>query len=462
MKSAVNTFYFLLFIFSVFSFVTLESGCAQIGAPTGGPKDSIPPTLVKAIPALNSTNVTDNKIVLTFDEYVDVKDVLTNVLVSPYPRINPVIEFKLKTVTVKLKDTLQPNTTYSIDFGNAIRDNNEGNPYKNFTYVFSTGRTIDTLQLSGKVIVANTGKTDSTFFAMLYRSMDDSAVQKRKPDYLAKLNAEGKFLFKNLSAGVYKLYALKDGDGSKTYNSTVESFAFLNGAVTVSGMDSAQTLYAFALEKDTKPNNAASVPAEKKFKYITSLTGNMQELITDLELDFSRPIKNLDAQKIILTDTNYKPLVYTVAPDSTNKKIVIKTKWSAGTRYILTLNKESVADSMNNTLAKSDTIKFKTKEEDDYGSLVLRFKNLVTANHPVLQFVQGDEIKKSLPITTGQWSDKLFPPGEYELRILYDTNNDGLFTPGNYTQKLQPEKVITLDKKLSIKANWDNEREIQL
>ena len=200
--------YFLFFISFLSIIAIIGPGCAQIGAPTGGPKDTIPPRLVNASPKLNNTNFSGNKITLTFNEYVDLKDLQNNILVSPLPKINPTIDYKLKTVTVKLKDSLLPNTTYVINFGNAIVDNNEGNPLRNFTYVFSTGNSIDSLQQSGKVIIAQTGKTDSTLIAMLYRNADDSAVQKRRPDYVAKLRGNGSFNFTNLPAGRYNIYAL--------------------------------------------------------------------------------------------------------------------------------------------------------------------------------------------------------------------------------------------------------------
>ena len=234
--------------------VTMDSGCAQIGAPTGGPKDSIPPRLVKASPEPNSTNFKGNKITLTFNEYVNLEDVQNNVLVSPLPKNNPVIDYKLKTVTVKLKDSLLLNTTYTINFGNAIKDNNEGNPAKNFTYIFSTGNTIDSLKLGGKVIIAETGKIDSTMFAMLYRNPGDSAVQKRKPDYIARLSGDGSFTFNNLSPGNYKLYALKDGDGGKTYNSKAESFAFMDNdnMLKIGANNEPVTLYASAEVKDLR------------------------------------------------------------------------------------------------------------------------------------------------------------------------------------------------------------------
>ena len=117
---------------------------------------------------------------------------------------------------------------------------------------------------------------------------------------------------------------------------------------------------------------------------------------------------------------------------------------------------------MGNELIKTDTIRFKAKKAGEYGSLLLRFTNYDAAKNPVLQFIKGDEIVKSVPITSNVWSDKIVEPGEYELRVLYDDNNNGKWDPGNYLKKLQPEKAITLDQKLMIKPNWDNEREVKL
>ena len=127
--------YFTASIFVIYFISIAGTGCAQIGAPTGGPKDSIPPELVNAVPKLMATNFKGNKIILNFNEYIDVQDITNNLLVSPLPKINPTVEYKLKSVTVKLKDTLIDNTTYTINFGNAIKDNNEGNPFRNFSYV---------------------------------------------------------------------------------------------------------------------------------------------------------------------------------------------------------------------------------------------------------------------------------------------------------------------------------------
>ena len=461
---------FLLYTAAVFLFIYIVSiavsGCAQIGAPTGGPRDSIPPVLVTASPKLFTTNFKGNKITLIFNEYINVLDVQKNVLVSPFPKTSPVIDFKLKTVSIKLIDTLIDNTTYAINFGNAIVDNNENNPFKDFTYVFSTGSTIDSLKLSGKVLMAETGKPDSTLQALLYRNANDSSVEKRKPDYIAKIDANGKFTFTNLSEGVYRIYALKDGDGGKTYNSKIESFAFADADIIVAAIPDSVLLYAYEEEKEKKkiPSVAAKSAADKKLKFTPAPSKNMQQdLRSDFELHFNNTLKNFDTTKIVLTDTNNNKIEgVTISLDSTRKIVSIKNKWPVNTYYRLIIAKDAISDSANNLLAKSDTFHFKSKSESDYGSLTLRFTKIDLAKHPVIQFLTASEIVRSVPVTGSNWSDKLFIPGEYELRILYDANNNGIWDPGSYEKKLQPEKAITLDKKLTIRADWDNERDIEL
>lgn len=455
---------FTLFSVSLlYMFVISNAGCAQIGMPTGGAKDSIPPRLLSASPKLNSTNVTGNKITLTFNEYIDLKEPQTNVLVSPFPKKSPLVEFKLKTVTVKLKDTLLPNTTYSINFGNAIVDNNEGNPFKEFTYIFSTGNQIDSFKLTGKVILAETGKADSTLIAMLYRNAADSAVQKQKPDYIAKLTGNGSFAFINLPAGNFKVYALKDGDGGKTYNSKKEIFAFADTAVTVSEKTEPVILYASALEKESRNTTTVKPKINKKLIYSLAPGVQSQDLLTPFELVFNNPLKKFDPSKLILRDTNFNPIPSTTwTIDSSRTKITLTNKWQEDKQYRLIMDTTAVSDSADNHIAKTDTIRFTTKQLSDYGNVVLRFSNVDLTKHPVLQFVQGEEISKSYPLTTMEWSNKFVNPGEYDIRILFDENNNGKWDPGDYSKKLQPEKVITLTQKLSVRANWDNERDIKL
>lgn len=451
---------------ALYSLTTFNSGCAQIGAPTGGPKDSLAPVLVRSAPALKTTSFTSNKITLHFNEYVEVADAQNNVLVSPLPKNNPSINYNLRTVTIRLRDTLQPNTTYSINFGNAIKDVNEGNVFQNFTYVFSTGNTIDSAGLRGKLLLAETGLVDSTIAVVLYRNADDSAVQKRRPDYMARIKGDGIFTFTNLPEADFRIYALKDGDGNKFYNSKAELFAFNDDIISVRNNDSSKqlTLYAYSEEKakDNKITPVLKPKPEKTLKVSYNVSGT-QDLLSPLEIIFNNPLKTFDTSKVILTDTSYNKIPgIVITPDSIAKKFSYQAPWKAGEAYVLLVPADAVEDSAGNKLAKSDTLRFNAKKEADYGRVTLRFKNFDASKNPVIQFLVGEEIKSSFPLTGAEFSNKQFPPGEYTIRILNDGNRDGKWTPGNYSKKLQPEKAVTLPQKLGIRADWDNERDIEL
>ena len=460
-----NKFFTALALFiSLYISISFNSGCAQIGAPTGGPKDSIAPVLVKATPGLNTLNFRGNRITLTFNEYVEVTEVQNNVLVSPLQKSNPSINYALKTISIKLRDSLLPNTTYSIQFGSAIRDINEGNVYPNFTYVFSTGNTIDSLSLRGKVLLAETGLVDSTINVVLYRNTSDTAIQKLKPDYMAKLKGDGSFLFTNLAAGNFKVYALKDTDGNKYYSTKTELFAYLDSSVIINEKTTPVTLFAFEEEKikDNKTIRVLKPVIEKRLRYNSNLAGS-QGLLDSLTLTFNNPLQYFDSNSLVLTDTNFnkidggRPRI-----DSTGKIISYYPIWKPGLNYSLIINKDAVKDSAGTSLLKNDTLNFAAKKETDYGKVLIRFKNYQAAKNYVIQFVSNQVIKFSFPLTAAQWSNNRFPPGEYEIRILVDDNKDGLYTPGNYSKKIQPEKAITLPQKLTIRADWDNERDIEL
>ena len=440
--------------------MVLTSGCAQIVSPTGGSRDTLPPQLVSINPKQEATNFTGNRITLYFDEYVQVKDLQQNLLVSPTPIKNPYIDYKLKSVTIRLRDTLETNTTYTINLGNSIRDINEENAIKDFTYVFSTGNTIDSLSFSGKVEEAETGKADSTLIVLLYKNLNDTAVIKLKPKYIARVDREGNFSFRNLAAGEYKVYALKDGDGGRTYNSKNEMFAFADKPVIVNENTNPVSLYAYVEEKEN-PKTTAS--AGKKLIYNTKITTQKHDILIDLAIEFNKPLKNLDKQKIILTDTlNNIIKDVTITTDSTNKTVLVKTNWRQNTFYKLIISKDFATDSTGLALAKSDTIRFKTKGETDYATLRLKFLNFEKSKNPVLQFVQNNQVVYSYPLTSETWNAPLFNPGEYDIRILFDDNKNGKWDPGNFAQKKQPEKVFSVSQKLSVRENFEKDVDIEL
>lgn len=445
----------------------MGSGCAQIAMPTGGPRDTIPPVLLDATPPNRTIHFEGNKITFTFDEYVHLQDLQTNLLVSPVPKIIPNVTSKLKTVSIKIRDTLQPNTTYSFQFGNSIQDIDENNPIKNFTYVFSTGSYIDSLTFNGTVLLAETGKADSTLIALLYNDLSDSAVYKVKPRYMAKLDSSGRFEFRNLAAGTYHLFALKDEGGQKMYNNPSQLFAFADSAVHVSKNVKPVELFAYAEEKNSKPIPAATVSPkknpEKILKFTTTVSGGTQDLLTPLKINFIVPLKNFDSARIKLTDTLFNPVPNTViSMDTTRKEITINNKWPEDTHYKLVIAKDFAVDTLRDSLLKPDTVSFKTKRENEYGSIKLNFTNLQKIAHPVLQFVQNDKVVDSFKLASATFSAKLFNPGDYELRILDDENENGTWDAGNYHLRKQPEKVTAIKKKLNIRADWDNEYDIVL
>jgi uncharacterized protein (DUF2141 family) len=444
------------------SYFFFAGSCAQISNPTGGVKDSIPPRLVKASPDLRAVSVTGNRITLNFDEYIDVQEVQKNLLISPLQKQQPVITAGLRSINIRLRDTLLPNTTYSINFGDAIKDLNEGNILRNFTYVFSTGPTIDSLTLSGKVIMAENGKTDSTMIAMLYRDAPDSAVQKRKPDYIARLHTNGSFTFENLPAASFKLYALKDGDGGRTYNSLTEAFAFLDQPVNPATSPETQTLYAFTVDKQGTKTPPQKSPADKRLRITTNVVEGKLDQLGNLRLSINNPIAASSLDSIILLDTNLVKQPATLAFDSTRKQLEVTSSWKPGSAYILVIPKNSLRDSTGTTLLRNDSVRFVVRTNEEYGRLVLRFPNIDLKRKPVLQFVQNDLVIRSYPLASNEWRSQLFQPGEYEIRILYDTNGDGKWTPGDYASKRQPEIAVVLPQKLSIRADWDNERDISL
>ena len=462
----------LLLVFCMVSWsiaMLLGTGCANIIPPGGGPLDTLPPRLLSAVPGDSSTNFTGNRITLNFDEYVDLQNTFENIVVSPLPKNVPNINNNFRTVTIKIKDTLEPNTTYSINFGNALRDINEGNIFKNFTYVFSTGNTIDQNTISGNVILAENGRIDSTLIVVLHRSPDDSAVAKEHPRYLAKLNGKGQFQFNNLPNGRFALYAITN-DFSKQYDDSTKPFAFADSIINAS-VNSPVTLYAYTLPtKDTalKPgaNNGGEKNAkeDKILRLQTNVLTSKQDLLTNLELGFSKRVQTFDTTKITLTDTNYKPITgYKILADTANNRLNISLSWPPNTFYKLIVDSAAAKDTLGKQLVRNDTISFATKKLEDYGSVKIRFANLNLGKNPVLQLVQNDKITESIPLTQKEWYRKLMNPGEYDLRILFDKNKNGVWDPGKFFgTHTQPEIVIILNTKLSVRPNWDNEKDITL
>lgn len=274
--------------------------CANIGAPQGGPRDSIPPAVMSAEPKFNTVNFDGKRIMVTFNEYIQIKDQQKEFFSSPPMKHTPSFTIKGKSLQIDIKDTLQENTTYALNFGSAVRDNNEGNPLNGFRYVFSTGADIDSLYISGYTVDAY--KTDSVSKTLIYffpPDVDsipdyDSTLLKLQPIAIGRAENNGIFIARNLKNMHYKVYAFQDENSNFTYDPGVDKVGFLEG--TFNPLE----LPDFDVTFDTTRSYWTADPqiyfrmfTEKQFKR-QNLAESKRPLQHKIELFFNAPFPQID------------------------------------------------------------------------------------------------------------------------------------------------------------------------
>lgn len=210
----------------IFCIACVMVGCARMGHPDGGWFDDDPPVVIGSHPADQSTNVSAKKISIYFNEYIKLEDATNKVIVSPPQLEMPEIKAAGKRIVVELQDSLKENTTYTIDFSDAISDNNEGNPLGNYTYSFSTGDQIDTMEVSGYVLDASNLEPVKGILVGLYDDLADSAFKTKPMLRVSRTDSRGHFVVKGVAPGTYRAYALKDADGNFSFNQKSEMIGF--------------------------------------------------------------------------------------------------------------------------------------------------------------------------------------------------------------------------------------------
>ena len=228
------------------------AACASIGSPEGGPRDYTPPQVTRTSPEANALNFKGQKVEIIFDEIVNLKDQQKKVIISPAPKTQPLIRTVGKKVTVEFRDELEENTTYVIDFSNAIEDNNEGNQLDGYSFAFSTGDEIDTLAVSGIVLRANDLEPMQHVIVGLHSNLDDTAFTNVPLERVSRTNDRGKFTIRNLKPGSYHVFALSDVDGDYRMART-EDIAFLDEVIVPSTSEytSQDTVFTFDRRVDT-------------------------------------------------------------------------------------------------------------------------------------------------------------------------------------------------------------------
>ena len=204
----------------------LAVGCARMGQPDGGWYDDDPPRVIASTPEDKETDVTSQKVTIYFNEYIKLADATQKVIVSPPQLEMPEIKGAGKKIVVELKDSLKPNTTYTIDFSDAISDNNEDNPMGNYTFTFSTGEQIDTFEVAGYVLDASNLEPVKGILVGLYDDLSDSAFKTKPLLRVSRTNGSGRFVIKGVASGEYRVYALQDADGDYVFNQKSEMIAF--------------------------------------------------------------------------------------------------------------------------------------------------------------------------------------------------------------------------------------------
>jgi uncharacterized protein (DUF2141 family) len=327
---------------------------------------------------------------------------------------------------------------------------------------------LDSLTLRGKVTLAENGAVDSTLIVVLHTNLTDSAVRKDRPRYVTRLDGGGNFTFRNLPADTFAVYALSDAGGSRRYLSTLQTLAFANEPVAVSPTTKEIVLYAYkeavsaipASSPATRQNNA-----DRRLRFTTNLSNNQQNLLDSFIITFDQPLRSLDSTKISLsTDSVFnRAPPYSLVLDTARKHLAIKTAWRPGTLYNLILDRDFAEDTLSRKLLKTDTLFFNTRKQEDYGNLNVRVRNIDTAQNPVLQFVQNGVVFFSTPIKSGRFTQTLFLPGDYDLRILYDRNRNGKWDPGQFFNgRKQPELALPINRRITVKAASDNDFEVSL
>jgi hypothetical protein len=583
-----NFFPVLLGVF-VF-YLIFYTSCANQGMPTGGDKDTIAPVVLKTIPALRGTNFTGSDLRFTFDEFIIPDEISEKLVISPPMKKKPIVKMKGKTLIIEFAEDQRKETTYSLDFKDAVADNNEKNPIPDFRFSYSTGPTFDSLRVSGYVKDALSQEPVEKALVLLHRMQDFTAFIDSIPDYIGKTDKEGLFMIDNIAPGSYKLYAVMDADNSLTYNQNGEKIAFTDSLIVPSATFVAETdtviqgndtllvsghvdyfpgmqyLMMFEEErfdqyldsyKRTQANKCdfffaeslsdsfsikllKPVP-EKEWKFIETnlrrdsitvwitdtLISKTDTLMFDVKYEMLDTLDQLavvhdtislifaapkapkqkrkkdekpEIQTIVLADnintsghdlyqrivieapeplssfdtsmvklfsvidsvTTELPIV--VEKDSNSvRKYFIEYQWEENSNYLFTVD-SAAARNMNGDPSLGIEKKFRTQKEDYYGKIILTISELT--GPAIVQLLGNDKDEKVLQkiqvLENGEIEFPYLKPEKYKIRIILDSNQNGLWDTGYLANGLQPERVIYFPKIIKVRSNFEFKESIRV
>ncbi len=425
-----NNFRYILLLL-----VLAMASCAKRGSITGGLKDTLAPVLKMSFPKNFSTNFKGNEIKLTFDEYIKLKDLKKQLIISPPMKNEPLIlpTTTSKYLTIKINDTLKPNTTYSFNFGQSIEDNNEGNPYNQFKYIFSTGAFIDSLTFSGSVKDAYNKEVESFVSVMLYDVNDkykDSVVYNQNPRYITNtLDSLKTFKLENLKAGKYLLVAMKDYNSNNKFNPKKDKIGFRKQFITIP-TDTIQEIKIFkevlpfkAYKPFQTSGNKLILPYEGKSDDVKITLKNGTEILPTIITKFPKK----DSLQVWFKPLKVDSLAIAVSKD----------KYQANFNFKI---KEQKKDSLNISAVQTSLLNFKEQFTIESATPLTKFDN------SKIKLINKDSVSVDFKTEYDDFNQKLYfdfkkePSEKYTFKIM-----PGAFT--DYLGKSNDTIVYKLNTK---------------
>lgn len=569
----MNFYYFCIMknwarYFAICAVAILMIRCANVVTPSGGPKDDKSPVVIEASPENNSTDFNGKTIHLTFDEFVTLNNPSNNVMISPPMNKKPTYRTSGKSLIIRFEEPLKPNTTYSINFGDAIKDLHEGNVFKGYTFNFSTGQSIDSLSLKGKVISASTLAPMEGFVIGLYSNDNetltiDSMPNRIKPEYITTTDKQGNFEFSGLADKDYLIFALKDNNSNLIYDLPNEEIAFYQDLVkpyyienqivkvavndilandSIAAADStfeikkpeypSYTLYSFVQEDSIQKIFKKELVEEGLLRFVFRYPAENVEIkvleelpdtfnilpvystrkdtvswyftpckdslwisindgvnISDTTHYSLKPRKSVSRRrrtqeeetvKHLMIKNNLKgnklkpeqPLVFTFnepivkvnQPDSMHfekvdefgLKYQIINNLKPENKYQITIP-DSVFFGISGVSNDSIKLNFSVQEESAFGNIYITVEVPENIPQVIIELTtdNGKTIDKQIITGTQELSFEYLDPGKYKLKAILDLDKNGIWSPGHFGKKLQPEKIIFYNGILEVRANWD-------
>lgn len=485
--------------------------CASVQTLTGGEKDIIPPKVIKTSVDSGSLNITTNSFRFTFSENVSSTNTNELLLVSPTQRNQPTLEINGNQGTLTLRDTLIPNTTYTIQFNGCIQDINENNPMLDYTYIFSTGSYLDSSSFSGYVKDMTTNLPCKNCNVQLYTSKNDSVVVKRKPDYIAKTDEIGLYHFTNLPKQPFKLIALRDANK----NLLLDNDEFISLAQDLdSSLIPKDTTHIFPFRHYTdytpillKPKEAGLVKIALQKPINHSINIFLNDSLTSYRLNRSKDTimayypPTVDTLSVLLyIDTVSFSFVHTYTTD--NKKNTLDLTFSEETNLVK-IHSNTRINNINSNLIKlyndstlipitgsyfneydiylshsSSLIPNRLKMEE-YAIIDILLNNNITSQNKIPPFKNyRSNLNLSITIDSNSYiltiyKDKTIykteyikssreltfnnlPPGNYSCQLIRDTNKNEIWDSGDYFSKISPEQIL-FTSPFEMRENWDKD-----